>query len=402
MSGQSRRSFFKAVGAAVAAGIAGLAGGYVWGSLARGEVGRVSEEVVRSLESEIRELREKLAQYEIKDKEVRIYFWSETIPDQLIQFFQEKTGIKVIFDTFETSDEVYAKLFTGQMPYDVTSVTMGGMTREEHEKYLLELDMSKIPNFKKYAFEGFIKDILHPPFDPDRRFSVPVEMGTTGVSFRTDKIAEEDWPTGFRDSLFDFDHFLPKYSPKDGVKRTSMIPGGVETIPVVIKAVLGKSINDITPENVEEAKEILIQQKPFLATYAGPSEYIPGLAEARFWVSETWTWQDAPNNVEYVAPREGSEIWEDSLVIPRSAKNVEAAHAFINYMLEPPVQVAHVLFNGLVTPNRLAYEMLPEDMKNDESIYPPKEVIDKFEMWLNRTPEQKELLTRAWLEVMAA
>ncbi|MEM4417628.1 MAG: spermidine/putrescine ABC transporter substrate-binding protein [Nitrososphaerota archaeon] len=393
-----RRSFFKTVGAAVAGAIAGVAGGYILGSSAGG----VSKDVVAGLESEIRDLREKLAQYEIKDREVRIYFWSETIPEQLLTFFEEKTGIRVVFDTFESSDEVFAKLLTGQMPYDVTSVTMGGLTPEEHEKYLLELDLDRIPNFKRYAFTGFIKNILSPPFDPQRRFSVPVEMGTTGISFRTDRIAEEDWPTGFRDSLFDFDYFLPRYSPRDGVRRATMIPGGVETIPLVIKTVLGKSINDITPENVEEAKAVMIQQKPYLATYAGVSEYIPGLAEDRFWVSESWTWQDSPNNVEYVAAREGAEIWEDSLVIPKSAKNVEAAYAFINYMLEPAVQVAHVLFNSLATPNRLAYEMLPEDVKNDESIYPPAEVIDRHEMWLNRTPEQKEMLTRAWLEILAS
>jgi spermidine/putrescine-binding protein len=393
-----RRSFFKALGAAVAGAIAGVAGGYYLGS----STGGVSRDVLASMEAEIRDLQEKLAQYEIKDSEVRIYFWSETIPEQLITFFEEKTGIRVVFDTFESSDEVFAKLFTGQIPYDVTSVTMGGLTTEEQERYLMELDLDRIPNFKRYAFTGFIKDILSPPFDPQRRFSVPVEMGTTGISFRTDRIAEEDWPTGFRDSIFDFDGFLPKYSPRGGVKRVTMIPGGVETIPVVIKAVLGKSINDITPENVEAAKEIMIQQKPFLATYAGPSEYIPGLAEDRFWVSETWTWQDSYNNVEYVAAREGAEIWEDSLVIPKSAHHVDAAYAFINYMLEPAVQVAHVLFNSLATPNRLAYEMLPEEVKTDESVYPPPEVINRHEMWLNRTPEQKELLTRAWLEILAS
>uniref|UniRef100_A0A7C5U4J0 Spermidine/putrescine ABC transporter substrate-binding protein n=1 Tax=Caldiarchaeum subterraneum TaxID=311458 RepID=A0A7C5U4J0_CALS0 len=411
MTDVSRRSFFRAVGSVVAAGIAGIAGGYVLGSsMTRAEFERLygpgatqaGNEIIRRLEAEIKELKEKLAQYEIKDKEVGVYFWAETIPEHLITFFEEKTGVSVIFDTFDSSDEVYAKLFTGRMPYDVTSVTMGGMTRQEHERYLMKLDLSRIPNFKRYAFDGFIKEILNPPFDPRRDYSVPAELGTTGVSFRTDKISENDWPTGFRDSLFDFDGFLRKYSPRDGVKRATMIPGGVETIPVVIKAIMGKSINAITPENVQEAKEILIQQKSYLATYAGASEYVPGLAEARFWVSETWIWQDSPNNVDYVAPVEGSEIWEDSFVIPKSAEHVDAAYAFINYMLEPPVQVAHVLYNSLVTPNRLAYEMLPDDVKNDPSIYPPKEIIDRYEMWVNRTPEEKELLTRAWLEVLAA
>lgn len=407
MSQPSRRSFLRTVGSIVAAGIAGAAGGYVAGSeITRsqlsGQAANVANETIRALEAEINELKEKLAQYEIKDKEVRFYFWSETIPEQLLTFFEEKTGVKVVFDTFESSDEVFAKLFTGQMPYDVTSVTMGGMTRQEHERYLTKLDLNRIPNFKRYAFTGFIKEILNPPFDPNRDYSVPIELGTTGVSFRTDKIAEEDWPTGFRDSLFDFEGFLRKYSPRDGVKRATMIPGGVETIPVVIKAIMGKSINDITPENINEAKEILIQQKPYLATYGGPSEFVPGLAEGRFWVSETWVWQDSANNVDYVAPEEGSEIWEDSLVIPKSAKNIDAAYALINYLLEPAVQVAHVLYNSLVTPNSLAYEMLPDDVKEDTSIYPPPEVISKYEMWLNRTPEQKEMLTKAWLEVLAA
>ncbi|MDJ0271401.1 MAG: hypothetical protein NYU39_02320, partial [Aigarchaeota archaeon] len=283
MSQPSRRSFLRTVGSIVAAGIAGAAGGYVAGSeITRsqlsGQAANVANETIRALEAEIKELKEKLAQYEIKDKEVRFYFWSETIPEQLLTFFEEKTGVKVVFDTFESSDEVFAKLFTGQMPYDVTSVTMGGMTRQEHERYLTKLDLNRIPNFKRYAFTGFIKEILNPPFDPNRDYSVPIELGTTGVSFRTDKIAEDDWPTGFRDSLFDFEGFLRKYSPRDGVKRATMIPGGVETIPVVIKAIMGKSINDITPENINEAKEILIQQKPYLATYGGPSEFVPGLA----------------------------------------------------------------------------------------------------------------------------
>jgi spermidine/putrescine-binding protein len=398
-----RRSFLKYLGTALAAGIAGAAGGYSLGTAGvEAAARRASEELIAQYEAEIRDLREKLSAYEIKDKEVRVYWWSETIPEQLLTVFEERTGVKVIFDSFDSSDEVFAKLFTGTIPYDVISITPGGLTRQEYEKYLLKLDQRKIPNFKKYAFKEFIQNILNPPFDPNREYTVPLEMGTTGVSFRTDKISEEDYPTGFRDSLFDFEGFLPKYSPKGGVKTVTMIPGGVETIPVVIKAVLGKSINDISESTVKEAVEVMKRQKPFLATYAGTSEYVPGLAEARFWVSETWVWQDSANNVDYVAPVEGSEIWEDSAVIPRAAKNVEAAHAFINYMLEPTVQLAHVLFNNLVTPNALTYEMLPDDVKNDESIYPPKEVISKYEMWLNRTPEQKELLTKAWNELLVS
>jgi len=396
-----RRSFLKYLGTALAAGVAGVAGGYALGSLGVEESARrAAQDIITRYESEIRDLREKLSQYEIRDREVRVYWWSETIPEQLFTIFEERTGVKIIFDSFDTSDEVFAKLFTGNIQYDVISITPGGLTREEYDKYLLKLDVEKIPNFRRYAFKDFIKDILNPPFDPKREYTVPLEMGTTGVSFRTDKISEEDYPTGFLDSLFDFEEFLPKYSPVGGVKRATMIPGGVETIPVVIKAVLGKSINDISESNVREAVEVLKQQKRFLATYAGTSEYVPGLAEARFWVSETWVWQDSVNNVDYVAPVEGSEIWEDSAVIPKAAKNVDAAHAFINFMLEPTVQMAHVLFNSLVTPNALTYEMLPEDVKSDPSIYPPPEVIAKYEMWLNRTPEQKELLTRAWDEVL--
>jgi spermidine/putrescine-binding protein len=401
MGGHSRRSFLRYLGVAVAAGIAGAAGGYALRGIGIEETARrAAEDIVARYEKEISDLREKISQYEIKEREVRVYWWSETIPEQLFTVFQERTGVKVIFDSFDTSDEVFAKLSTGSIPYDVISITPGGLTRDEYDKYLLKLDWDKIPNFRRYAFKDFLKEILNPPFDPKREYTVPLEMGTTGVSFRTDKIAEEDYPTGFIDSLFDFEEFLPKYSPVGGVKTATIIPGGVETIPVVIKAVLGRSINDISESNVREAVEVLKQQKPFLATYAGTSEYIPGLAEARFWVSETWVWQDSANNVDYVAPAEGSEIWEDSAVIPKAAKNVEAAHAFINFMLEPTVQVAHVLFNNLVTPNALAYEMLPEDVRSDPSIYPPAEIIAKYEMWLNRTPEQKDLLIRAWNEVL--
>ncbi len=410
MANENRRAFFKVVGAAVAAGIVGVAGGYFAGlNSARSELEKLTkqqqeeakklaEETISKLEAEIQELKEKLSQYEIADKELKIYNWSEYIPEHLLTLFEEKTGVKIIYDTFETSDEVLAKLLTGNMPYDVTVITGGTITLDDYEKYVTKLDYSKIPNYEAYVFD----ELKNPAYDPGRTFTVPYQSGTSGISFRTDKIAEEDWPTGWHDSLFDFDYFLPKYSPKDGVKTATMIPGGVETIPNVIKGVLGKSINDLSPENIEAAKEVMIQQKPFLAAYAGASEYQPGLDEGRFWISETWVYQSSENNVEYIVPKEGCEIWTDCMIIPKSAKNVEAAYAWINYMFEPTSQLALTIYNGLMTPNKITFDLLPEEMQNDESIYPPPEIMAKLEAWRGRTPEEREILTRAWQEILAA
>jgi len=387
MSKPGRRDFIKTLGAAIAGiAVGGAAGGYVAGSQARDRI--------ESLEKELKEAKEKLLGVEKLEKEVRVYNFEAYIHPYINTLFEETTGTKVIYDVFEATDECLAKFTTGGGGYDIVVFTGGTIPISDYEEYAQPLDHSKIPNVMKYIFD----ELKNPAYDPRRKFTAPYQSGTSGITYNTVRIDEEDHPEGWLDSLFDFDHFLPKYKGK-----CTMIPGGVETIPNVIKGALGHSINDLRPEIVEEAVQLMIKQKPYLATYAGTEEYITGLEAERFWCSETWSYLGARPTCEYVVPVEGCEIWTDNMVVPKNPPHLNAAYAWINFISEPTVQAAITIYNGgYMTPNKRAFEMLPEDMQTDEAIYPPSEVLAKLEPWEGRTPEQRQMLTEAWSRIMAA
>jgi len=384
----SRREFLKYLGVLAA----GLAFGGVLGYSYGGIVGRKADRArIRELEEEVSELKEKLKILEL-EKEVRVYNWSWYIDERLINLFEGATGCKVVYETFESTDEVWAKLSVPPCGYDVVVISSYVVAEAAERELIVPLNPELIPN-TKFLYENF----KNPIYDPELKWHRPYMWGTTGIAYDTTLV--EDDVTGWH-NLFDFDYFLPKYA-----KKITMIPGS-ETVAITFK-LWGASLNDLSEENIRKAKELLIKQKPYLAKYADATDYIPGLASKEFWVSMAWSGdayvaKEENPDIRYVIPEEGTEIFVDCMVIPKGAPHPKAAHAWINFMLDPLVAAINSSTICYANPVKASEKFISEKVKKDPGIYPPPEVMAKLEMFRPWSPEEREIMEEVWMEIEAA
>ena len=380
-------------------GVLGLIiGGAATWALGEEERRRLRERV-QELEAQVEELRAAFGRRPALKGEVKIYNWSEYIADGVLKLFEEEYGVKVIYETFETSEEVMAKIRTGRSGYDVVVLPEAEIPIAIKNKWIVPLDHDKLPNLK-YLDKKFSEEFM---YDPGNKYAVPYLWGTTGIGYNTARVEEnvDAWAW-----LFD-EEFLKKYK-----KKITMLPE-VRELFLAAQKYLGYSVNDLREEVIRECLELLKMQKPYLATYADATEYVAGLASERFWVSQAWSGdvyvvREENPNVKYVIPKEGTDIWCDCMTIPANAPNPEAAHAWINFILYPPVIAVIASWRWYATPNWMANGPTPElslvvpAVRKDPGVYPTQGIYEKLEWLKPLTPEEKEILDRAFQELMMA
>ena len=381
MSKSSRRDILKAA----AAGVAGLAIGGVAGNYYGAQTTMTQEE---ALKVQLEDLKKKLPVQ--PEKEVRVYTWSEYIHEYLIDVFKQNTGINVIYDTYESTDEMRAKVTTGQSGYDMVMVTDYMIPEFVDLGLLAELDLNLLPN-TVHLDDKF----RNPPYDPDNKHSMPYLWGTTGLGWNSAKVTEP--VTGWGD-VFEPGR-VRKYE-----KSVTMLDDMRESIGAALKY-LGYSLNDVDDAHLNEAKQVLLAQKPFLAKYTGALEYIPGLAGERFMISHAYggdvfvAAEDNPD-VKYVIPEEGCTLWVDNMTVLKNAAHPVAAHLWVNFILDPTVMA--IISNSRYYPNpsKDATPFLNADVAEDPAIYPPDDVYAKLEIFKPFTAEELEKYQRIWLEVV--
>ena len=370
---------------AAAAGVAGLAVGGVAGSYFGGQTTTGQEE---ALKAQIEDLKKKIPVQ--PEGEVRVYTWSEYIHEYLIEVFKQNTGINVIYDTYESTDEMRAKVTSGQSGYDMVMVTDYMIPEFVDLGLLAELNMGLLSN--TIHLDDKFKN---PPYDPDNKHSMPYLWGTTGLGWNSAKVAEP--VTGWADV------FEPgKVSRYD--KSVTMLDDMRESIGAALKY-LGYSLNDLDDSHLNEAKEVLLAQKPHLAKYTGALEYIPGLAGERFMISHAYSGdvfvaaEDNPD-IKYVIPEEGCTLWVDNMTVLNNAPHPVAAHMWINFILDPTVMA--IISNSRYYPNpsKDATPFVNEDVAGDPAIYPPEDVFAKLEIFKPFTADELEKYQRVWLEVV--
>ncbi|MDK2795877.1 MAG: spermidine/putrescine transport system substrate-binding protein [Archaeoglobaceae archaeon] len=384
MVDEGRRDFLKIA----VAGIAGLAiggfAGFIFGSSS-------SRNRILELESEIERMR---AQgQKILENELRVYNWSYYIHESLLDVFSEQTGIprdKIIYEEYEDPNYVLAKLEAGASGYDVVILPDYCVDMARKKNLLLELDKKLIPN-AKFLDEKF----LNLPYDPEGKYSIVYMWGSTGFAWR--KGVEE---VTTLEQIFNPDYgFLPKYK-----KKITMLEEATEVI-CSCKAYLGKKIEDWSDETLEEVKEVLIKQKPYLAAYAGANVYYEGLKKGTIYVAHAYNGdivrlREEFSEVEFGIPEEGGTIWTDNFCIPKDARHVYSAHEFINFLLDPAVAAVNSQFIGYANPVKQSYDFLGEFLE-DPVVYPPEEIQKK--MWLipSLTDEERRKVERLMIEVKA-
>lgn len=318
-------------------------------------------------------------------KVVNVYNWGEYIDKDILAEFEEQTGITVKYDTFVTNEDMYVKLKKGGSSFDLLVPSDYMIEKLIKEDLLAEVDFSKIPNF-----ENLDPELLHKSYDPEDKYSVPYFWGTLGIVYNKTMVSE---PVDSWDILWD-----EKYA-----NQILMLDSSRDSIGIaLIKS--GYSINSMDEGELAEAKELLIQQKPLTLAYqVDQSKDMMVGEEAAIAVMYSGDAYDAVRqnpNLEYVIPKEGSNLWFDACVIPKDAENKENAELFINFLLDPEIAMRNADYVGYSTPNAKAKDLLSEEMKGSLIAYPDLSKHANMEVF-NDPGEMITVYDQIWTDVLA-
>lgn len=319
--------------------------------------------------------------------ELHIYNWSEYIDPEIYDEFASEFGVKVIEDTFSSNEDLLAKLQAGATGYDLIVPSDYMVDIMIELELLAEIDYGNIPNFANISAV-----FLDPPYDPGNMYSVPYQWGTTGIGYNAD---EFDEPPDSWDYLFD-PEVASQYSGK-----ISMLNDSRETFGAALKY-LGYSLNSTSEAELEEAKQLLIRQKEWVAAYDSDGfEDLLAAGETILghgWSGDFFAAAEEAEHVWYVIPKEGGVIWTDNLCIPKSAASKYTAEVFINYLLRPEVGAKITNYTWFGSPNEASNEFIDAEILEEPAIYPPAEVMAKLE-FLRDVGEATTLYERMWTEV---
>lgn len=319
--------------------------------------------------------------------ELSIYNWADYVNPKTYPIFEKQFDVAVTEVNYASNEDALAKLQAGARGYDIV-VPTGYMVETMREKDLLfQLDHSLIPNFR------LIEDqFLDLPFDPGNRFSVPKDYGTTGFGYRSRFVKEE------MTSWEDFFRLAPTYSG-----RYTVLNSPPEVVGAALKS-LGYSYNSTDAKEISEATDILVKLKPHVRKITSSMREI--MISGEVYVSLTWNGEigyvalDA-KDARYVIPAEGSEVWTDNWAIVTEAPHSAAAHAFINWHLQPKIQALDTEYHYYGAVVEGEEEFLPSALANDPSVYPSAKVQEKLEV-AQATPEWLALRNEAWTKFKAA
>ncbi len=296
-----------------------------------------------------------------------VYNWGEYIDPEVLELFEEETGYSVSYDEFETNEAMYPKVANNAVSYDVICPSDYMIERLIKEDLLAEINYDNIPNIKYIGSEYIEKSRF---FDAENKYSVPYCWGTVGILYNTTMVDEkiDSWAT-----IFD-----EKY--KDNILMIDSVRDAMG----IAEKYLGYSLNTTNEKEIDEAKELLIKQKPLVQAYVVDQvrdKMIGGEAAIGvIYSGEAIYTKEENEDLEYVVPKEGSNVWIDSWVIPKSAKNKEAAEAFINFLCRPDIALMNFDYIGYSTPNTKAWEMIEdEELKYNEVAFPGPEVTGRCE-----------------------
>ena len=320
-------------------------------------------------------------------KELHVYTWPDYIDPNVYKLFEKETGIKIVEDTFPSDKEMLAKLQAGATDYDIivpSDQMVGTMVKKG---MLAELDKSLIPNMKNID-----PKFANPPYDPGLEHCIPYQWGTTGIGYLDDKVVPP--PTSW-DDLFNPDK-IKKYKG-----QITMLDDEREAIGAALKY-LGYSVNDTDPNHLEQAKDVLMKQKPYLYSY--DSDQFEDLLAAEETVlahgysGDFLAGKEDNEHIRYVVPKEGSTLWVDNLCIPATSKNKESAETFMDFTLRPKIAAMISNYNHYASPDAAAFQYLDNDLRGNPAIYPPKDVMKKLEL-IKDLGDAKPLWDKVWAEV---
>lgn len=322
---------------------------------------------------------------EARDGVVNVYNWDTYIGEDTLETFTEATGIDVRYDLYGSNEELFGKLREGNPGYDVIVPTDNYVQRMIAAGMLTELDHARIPNLAN-LFPRF----RDPAYDPGLRYSVPYFWGTLGLGSRGSLGAAESLA-----EIFETDKW-------DG--RIALL-ADVDTLRMTLKY-LGFSMNSSDPAEIGAAADALIGIKHKLKTFApdtGQDLLLSGEVDVALEFSgDVLQVMEEDPDIAYRVPAEGGQIWTDNLCIAKGAPNSANAHAFIDHILDAGVHAAIAREIRYALPNEKAFALLPAAMREDRTIYPAEEVLERCEMLVYQGEEVSALYEKAFTRVLAS
>src|SRR6218665_1396333 len=337
-----------------------------------------------------------------QEKEVHVYNWSDYIDESILQDFTKETGIKVVYDVFDSNDILETKLLAGGSGYDVVVPTGPFLARQIQAGVFQKLDKSKLPNLSNMwpqVTERLAK------YDPGNQYAVNYMWGTTGIGFNVDKVKKAlgDVPLDSWDLIF-----KPENAKKLKACGINVLDASDETFAIAMNYI-GKNPDSKETKDLEAGGKVYSAIRPYAKTF-NSSAYIDDLANGDICITIGWSGdivqaktraEEAKNgvNIDFIIPKEGTYMWFDNLSIPKDAKHVEEAHAFINYLMKPEVIAKASNFVQYANGNLASQKFVDEEVLDNPNIYPPEDVVKKLFTISSYGPKEQRVLNRLWTQI---
>ncbi len=321
---------------------------------------------------------------------VYVYNWGEYIDPQTLDMFEEETGIKVIYDEFETNEGMYPKVEAGSSAYDVICPSDYMINKMIANDLLQELNFDNMPNAKANIGAQYYEQAQS--FDPGNKYCVPYCWGTVGILYNKTMVEE---PVTSWSILWD-EKYADNILMQDSVRDAFMVALKLN----------GYSMNTLDENELQVAKNSLIEQKPLVQAYVVDQvrdKMIGGEAALGVIYSgeAIYTQRENPD-LEYVIPDEGTNVWIDGWVIPKNAPNKENAEKFIDFMCRGDIALMNFEYITYSTPNTVAQEQIEdEDIKNSEIAFPDLSKYNDLEAFIYLGEDGDEMYNNLWKEVMS-
>lgn len=321
---------------------------------------------------------------------VYVYNWGDYIDTDVLDQFEEETGIKVVYDEFETNESMYPKIASGTVKYDVIVPSDYMIAKMIDNDMLQKLDFDKLPNAKKYIGKKYYKQSEE--FDPGNCYSVPYTWGVLGIMYNTKMVDE---PVDSWSILWD-----PKYT--DSVLMQDSVR---DAFSVALK-IKGYSLNTTDHNELIEARDLLIKQKPIVQAYVvdeAKDKMASGEAALGVVFSEEALLINAENpDLEFAVPKEGTNLWIDSMVIPKNAEYVDNAHKFIDFICRPDIALKIFDYLNYSTPNICVQEMEEDPELKNSKIAFPDDIYDDQETYDYLGSDMDRFYNELWLDLKTA
>lgn len=330
---------------------------------------------------------------------LHIYNWSDYIAPNTLEEFSAATQIQVVYDVFDSNETLEGKLLAGRTGYDLVVPSDHFLARQVKAGAFAPLDKSLLPNLSNLDAKLLAQIAKN---DPKNQYAIPYLWGTNGIGYNPQKVKEAL-------GVDVIDSWAVLFEPENMAKLSScgvaFLDSADEMLPAVLNY-MGLNPNSHKAEDYKKATEKLNAVRPYV-TYFHSSRYVADLANGNICVAAGFSGDvlqaadraaDAGQGIEvaYVIPKEGGNLWFDVLAIPADAPNPEAAHAFINYLLEPEVIAQISDYVGYANPNILAPEFMDAEVSGNPAVYPAAAVLDKLFISEALPSKVQRIKSRSW------